>query len=270
MNKAAGNLNSHEQRVGVPLGGLVSFTAARDTERRMLAEAAASNTFTARPASFDTFALWQTPTALVVPSGMPRIKGFERAAGMLSETGWPVFERDTGGDLTPQFDGILNFSTTFTLMGDERNIAASYGRLIAPVLGFLREDLGVDAYASSVEGAFCDGAHNIVVDGRKLAGTAQRWRLSPGKGDKPGPTHVLGHIAIVCGGDLDGALDAVNRFYDACAISRRVVRDAHITLQQAASEADVTPKYLAERLAAFITRTSPTCQLDEFPEPQSG
>ncbi len=249
-------------------GELISFQTAQAIERQMLScpKAAASGGFptdhvasravTSGRALYNEhgIVLWQTPQALIVPSGMPRIDGFEAASRASAAAGWPVFERDTGGDLTPQFDGILNLSMAFAVGEGERNIAAAYGRLIAPVLAFLREGLGVDAYASSVRGAFCDGAHNIVIDGRKLAGTAQRWRLMPEREGEANVTRVLGHIAIVCGGNLHGALDAVNAFYASCGIDRRVVRDAHITLQEAAAGQTVTTNEMARRLADFIIK----------------
>jgi hypothetical protein len=239
-------------------GDLLTFETAQALERQMLASVA-SGTGTASANSkidvWPNFAVWQTNQALIVPSGMPRIAGFEEAARQSQDSGWPVFERDTGGDLTPQFSGILNVSMAFTLAHDERNIGVAYGRLIAPVIEFLREDLGVESYAASVEGAFCDGAHNIVVDERKLAGTAQRWRLMRGgAGAAGGVTCVLGHIALVCGGNLDTALDAVNRFYDACRLDRAVVPQAHVTLADLAPQADTSPTGLARRLSAFVAR----------------
>lgn len=252
----------------VAAGELISFKTARDIERQMLSRTkrAASGAPAGGPESPEPtgatlaggllnrhgIVLWRTPQALIVPSGMPRIEGFEGAARASAVSGWPVYERDTGGDLTPQFDGILNLSMAFCVGEGERNIAAAYGRLIAPVLAFLREDIGIDAYASSVRGAFCDGAHNIVVDGRKLAGTAQRWRLMPERAGEASLTRVLGHIAIVCGGNLDGALDAVNAFYSNCGIDRRVVREAHITLQEAAGGQPAHAEEIARRLAYFI------------------
>ncbi len=247
-------------------GALISFEAAQNIERQMLgcSKAAASGDFPndkafnqsgfSEPSLFHEhgIVLWQTPQALIVPSGMPRIAGFDAAARASAVTGWPVFERDTGGDLTPQFEGILNLSMAFAVGEGERNIASAYGRLIAPVVAFLREDMGIDAYASSVRGAFCDGAHNIVIDGRKLAGTAQRWRLMPERAGEANITRVLGHIAIVCGGNLDGALDAVNAFYRNCGIDRHVVRNAHITLQQAAAGQAHSPDEIARSLSDFI------------------
>ena len=259
-------------RNGLAAGELISFKTAQALERQMLsrtktaASGAPACEPACEPASPETtgaaldgrlldrhgIVLWRTPQALIVPSGMPKIEGFAAAARASDNSGWPVYERDTGGDLTPQFDGILNLSMTFCVGEGERNIAAAYGRLIAPVLAFLREDMGIEGYASSVRGAFCDGAHNIVVDGRKLAGTAQRWRLMPERAGEANVTRVLGHIAIVCGGNLGGALDAVNAFYSSCGIDRRVVREAHITLQEAAGGKPAPAEAIARRLADFI------------------
>ena len=36
--------------------------------------------------------------------------------------------------------------------------------------------LGIAAEATPVQGSFCDGDYNLAVEGRKIVGTAQRWR----------------------------------------------------------------------------------------------
>jgi hypothetical protein len=197
--------------------------------------------------------VWTTEQALIVPSGMPTIAHYQEASDQMAGRGWPVYERDSGGDVTPQFSGILNISMTFTLSDTERNITAAYGRLTAPVIEFLKTAYGISAYASSVDGAFCDGAHNIVIDGRKVAGTAQRWRLMPAHANSAQSTRVLAHIALVCGQNLDGALDAVNKFYRACRINRAVVRQAHITLEDMIGTAEADPSRIAQKFAEYVS-----------------
>ncbi|MCB1385934.1 MAG: hypothetical protein KDJ80_08325 [Nitratireductor sp.] len=51
----------------------------------------------------------------------------------------------------------------------------------------------VTAHSAACPGSFCDGAWNVVVEGRKLAGTAQRWRATPAG------RVVLIHAAILIG-----------------------------------------------------------------------
>ena len=250
MNAVAPSAAMRETSIAA--GTTIPFDAALRFEREMLAAPRTSDP--CHSGASMHLVIWRTHQALIVPSGMPRIKHFDHAATVMAAQGWPVHERDTGGDVTPQFRGMLNISMSFTLDDKERNIAAAYGRLTHPVISFLKDQFGIDAYASSVSGAFCDGAHNIAIDGRKLAGTAQRWRLMPELQNQQRVTRVLGHVALVCGGDLTSALDAVNAFYRACEIDRMVVGDAHITLGQVIGQAQAEPHRLAQRLAAHLER----------------
>lgn len=231
----------------------ITFEAALQMERNMLSGALPPDTALSNASQI---AVWTTHQALIVPSGMPRITNFDSAAAVLAAQGWPVLERDTGGDLTPQFHGMLNLSMSFTLKDDERNIAAAYGRLTQPIIAFLKDEFAINSYASSIAGAFCDGAHNVAIDGRKLAGTAQRWRLMTQTPDRPSVTRVLGHIAVVCSGDLDSALDAVNGFYRAAKMDREVVRDAHISLHELIGREAAQPQAIAQRLSAYLAGTA--------------
>lgn len=210
-------------------------------------------------------AVWQTEQSIILPSGMSRREGVEPAAQFLAQSGWPVFERFTGGDVTPQFDGVLNISLSFVLTARERNITAAYHRLTEPLVEFLKHDLGVSSYTSSVDGAFCDGAYNIVVAGRKIAGTAQRWRiLKPCASGSPQATAVLAHAALLIGRDLGPALTAVNRFLEASGTERRIDPDAHASVAELAGPSMGEPGVFAARLARFLRE-----ELAALPPPQS-
>lgn len=49
-------------------------------------------------------------------------------------------------------------------------------RLIGNAVADALLEFGIVASMGAVDGSFCDGTWNVIVDGRKLAGTAQRWR----------------------------------------------------------------------------------------------
>lgn len=200
----------------------------------------------------DAFAIWQTEQAIILPSGMSKKYNIERAQRATERIGWPIFERRTGGDVTPQFEGVLNVSMSFLLAENGCNITTAYERLTEPVVAFLKASRGVDAYMASVKGAFCDGAHNIVVDGKKLGGTAQRWRRLKTQSDGPAPTAVLGHIALLCGGALDEALAASNLFFEEAEIPRRINPTVHVTIADLDGKADTDIPTLASELTDFI------------------
>lgn len=234
----------------------LSFAEALALERALLADAARSATASI---PLRSVALWQTEQALILPSGMLRREAYDRAASSFKNLGWPLHERDTGGDLTPQFDGILNVTMTFVLKGGERSIATAYRRLTDPLIDHLARDYGIAASTASVVGAFCDGAYNIVVAGRKLAGTAQRWRLVSTPVSEPGgcqgATAVLAHAAILCSGDLAAALEAGNALLEAAGEARRISPSVHVRLADLAGSDHGTPSALAGALEAYFNRS---------------
>lgn len=113
---------------------------------------------------------------LVLPDRFTRAEGFDAAARALAAKGWPVVPRSTGGGITPQGPGVLNLAIAFKRPeGQSRTIKASYAELCEPMTeGFAT--LGITAEATPVKGSFCDGDYNLAIAGRKIVGTAQRWR----------------------------------------------------------------------------------------------
>lgn len=184
-------------------------------------------------------ALWSTDACLVAPRNLTVKPDFAAAQAMLAAGGVTVHERDTGGDLMPQGPGIVNVSLVFVAAGS-MTIAQAYDVLCRPIEALLAAR-GIAARRGSIPGAFCDGAHNIVVGDRKLAGTAQRWRRG-----RDGRTTVLAHAAIICAGDLDGLATAANRLYAACGLDRRVDAGLHVRLFD-------LPGMQPDRLAADLT-----------------
>ena len=231
---------------------LLSFEKALLMERGMLDAVCEA---TARGQRYLHVSLWQSEQAIILPSGMSRREGIAAASQFSGRSGWPVYERDTGGDVTPQFGGVVNISMGFALYGEQRNIAAAYGRLTDPLIAFLKSEHGIDAYLASVKGAFCDGSHNLVVAGKKLAGTAQRWRLVKQGADQMPATGVLGHIVLLCGGELSGALSATNSFFEAAGIDRRIDPAVHVTLADLVREGS-EPADVSRRLIAFMDNGS--------------
>jgi len=150
--------------------------------------------------------LWRAGArALVLPERFARTPPFASAADESARAGWPVFTRKTGGGITPQGPGVLNLALAFRAdPGRSRAIRASYGVICDPLIEALA-GLGIAAAAAPVAGSFCDGDHNLAVGGRKLVGTAQRWR---------GET-CLAHALILSDMALTPAVAAVQRLSDA-------------------------------------------------------
>jgi len=85
-----------------------------------------------------------------------------------------------------------------------------------------------------VEGAFCDGRFNVNLDGRKMVGTAQRWRQSKG-GQRP---VGLVHGALLLDNERDSMVGAVNAFNQACGLEQRCRAESHIALHEAFAAPD--------------------------------
>ncbi len=197
--------------------------------------------------SDDTGFIWSTARCLVAPQSISRNRYFAEASQASAVLGWPVHVRQTGGGVTPQGPGILNVSLAFANTADNRlSIADSYRIICNPIITELCL-LGIDAYCSSVTGAFCDGRYNVVVDGKKLAGTAQRWsRMKKHARQKV----ILVHALILYDTDLEEITEAVNRLCRLLKQEQRVTSGAHCNFTGACPETHGRPsaELLGQRL----------------------
>lgn len=183
------------------------------------------------------FLLWQcTEPCLVVPRKMSSLRGFAEASLGALKRGYPVSERETGGGAVIQSSGTVNISIAFTMPAEMANrISSAYKFLCEPVMQILRQ-CGVDPTYGAVEGAMCDGAYNIVVNHRKLAGTAQRWRRTK---TNSGSYAVLGHLALSVDADHSAASRVVNEFHASIGIATYVKAGSHINWTEIASPVDL-------------------------------
>lgn len=205
----------------------LSFDTARDMELALL-DGEGSN-----GACSDTRLggmVWTMPQGLVVPKSFTNYQKFEAARDAMAQAGWPVHLRQTGGDLTPQGPGVINLSYVFTTEADAGlSIAAAYHRLCRPIIRYLKEAHNIQAYCSEVSGAFCDGKFNVVVDGIKIAGTAQKWRpYRNAQGNKM--IAVLAHAALIGDADVNALISASNEFYKICDVDRVIDEDRQTSL----------------------------------------
>ncbi|WP_136474234.1 lipoate--protein ligase family protein [Pseudomonas sp. DG56-2] len=187
-----------------------------------------------------------TDRALVMPRRMSRLEGFEAACAELAIAGWPVLLRETGGEPVPQSPAVINIALIYVAPrseGDHGRIENAYERLCLPLCEVLREWGGL-ASVGEIEGAFCDGRYNVNLNGRKLVGTAQRWRQGLG-GKRP---VVLVHGALLLDNERESMVAAVNRFNECCELEQRCLADSHIALHEVVPDAP-----LLERLGQAYT-----------------
>jgi lipoate-protein ligase A len=200
---------------------------------------------------------WRSERAIVAPRSAERQSGFAQAAEAMARRGWPVVLRATGGDVVPQSAGLLNIAFSFRAEpSPDFGVNAAYRLFCGPLVEALAR-LGVDASCGKVPGALCDGDFNLVVDGRKLAGTAQRWRRLGGA-DRGGVA-ILAEAAILVDADLATLVGAANEFYHRLDVPRRIAAERHVTLAQLlpAPALEMGVESLMNRLAAEIASALP-------------
>ncbi|WP_349921443.1 lipoyl protein ligase domain-containing protein [Aeromonas veronii] len=193
--------------------------------------------------------LWQGPQCLIVTRKDMRLPHYESACAQLAAEGWPVFVRDSGGTAVPHGAGILNLS--LLLPRTTTDLGHYYQRLGEPLLTLLEEH-GLAGSYDFVPGSFCDGQYNLVIGGRKITGTAQRW-LAPGR-DHQGA--VLAQAMLLVAGDVDEGTRMASRFYELAGGEQRFLPGTSTTLAHAirwpGSDEELVNKVRA-RLESLLT-----------------
>ncbi|MFQ2103307.1 lipoyl protein ligase domain-containing protein [Aeromonas sp. Marseille-Q5825] len=167
--------------------------------------------------------LWQAPQCLIVTRKDMRLPRYQAACEQLAAEGWPVHVRDSGGTAVPHGAGILNLS--LLLPRTTTDLGHYYRLLGAPLLALLAEH-GLEGNYDFVPGSFCDGQYNLVIEGRKVTGTAQRW-LAPGQ-DHGGA--VLAQAMLLVAGDVDEGTRMASRFYELAGGELRFMAGTSTTL----------------------------------------
>jgi octanoyl-[GcvH]:protein N-octanoyltransferase len=157
------------------------------------------------------FRIWVNEPCLVTTRREARLPRFEAAAQAARARGWPVFVRDSGGTTIPHLRESLHLSLLLPrIQGDEPGTDRVYTFLCEPVREALAL-LGVEAGYGVVPNSFCDGRFNLVAQGRKVAGTSQRWKGGI-PGHPVGKGFILAHMTLFVGGNMAHATGQVNRF----------------------------------------------------------
>ncbi|MGH6782324.1 MAG: lipoate--protein ligase family protein [Sphingomonadaceae bacterium] len=168
--------------------------------------------------------------ALVMPRRLSRLAGFAAAEAHCRELGWPVALRNTGGEPVPQSPAVLNVALAYAVPryeNEQTRLETAYLRLCDPLCDWLRAQ-GLEPGLGEVEGAFCNGRYNVNLEGRKLVGTAQRWRRRPSDGRNV----VLAHGALLMENQRRVMVELVNAFYERCGLDSRCRTGSHIALDE--------------------------------------
>ncbi|UYG09133.1 lipoyl protein ligase domain-containing protein [Halomonas sp. M4R1S46] len=188
--------------------------------------------------------------ALVMPRRHQRLAGFPDARDRLRQAGWPIQFRGTGGTPVPQGPAVVNLALAVRCRvgSSAAHLEWGYHRLGDPWCDWLGA-LGVaDADLGPAPGAYCDGRFNVRLKGRKLVGTAQRWRRVRGCRDMA----LLVHGAMQVDDTPAALVAVVNAFQAAIDDPQRFQAASHIALRDALPDLDVESAIpdLLERLVA--------------------
>lgn len=159
--------------------------------------------------------IWRMKKCLVVPRRETSFPSYARAACVSASRGWPVVVRSSGGAAVPNGPGILNL--TIASYPSAPEMEEGY-RLLSSVIIQALDIQGVAATTGSIEGSYCDGRYNVVIGGKKVAGTAQRWIKHP----VSQRTTIISHAAISVDLDPREAANVVNGYYADLGIDSRV------------------------------------------------
>lgn len=175
--------------------------------------------------------------ALVMPRRHERVEGFPEARLALRERGWPILFRSTGGTPVPQCEAVVNVALALRCRvgSSAAHLEWGYHRLGDPWCAWLAA-LGVaDADLGSAPGSYCDGRFNVRIAGRKLVGTAQRWRRVRGCRDMA----LLVHGAMQVGETPEALVAVVNDYQAAIGDPERFHPGSHVALAQRLPDLDI-------------------------------
>lgn len=170
--------------------------------------------------------VWTSADALVVSRRDTRLLYFKQSvAKMEREYSTPVFVRESGGTAVRVGPGVVNVALVYCHpRGCMEAFDVGYGELLRLVTYGL-SDLGLCLELGAVDGAYCDGAHNLVSRGLKIAGTAQRRSAR-----KFGATLVHGSLLVSV--DLPSMIAQLNDFYTTAGAPTQYLASACTTVER--------------------------------------
>lgn len=197
-----------------------------------------------------TYRLWVNDRCLVV-SRRDVLQGWRRTRTVISGVdGWPVRVRSSGGTAVPHGPGILQFSLVIPRV-EGVTMDQVYRTLCRPLQLALGE-FGWRAEFGRVPGAFCDGAHNLVVGGRKVAGTSQSWKGGLAIPGSSGKGYILAHGTLWVRVDPGFAARLLNDFYELVSGERPVRAEAAVSLHLLPGGEGVDVPQLIGRLVEIL------------------
>lgn len=187
---------------------------------------------------------WTQSRCLVTSPALARRPEFASAD---ERSSWPVVVRRSGGGTVFHGPGVL----CVTLF--ERLPAANIERAYAGICSLIANGLqgfGLEPEVGPLRSAPCDGRFNILLGGRKLAGTAAR--IIPGRNG----ISLMAHASLLVEGGCRAGVEAIAGFENALGLDTSYPPDCMITLADHIGGIDVASAAEAIRKAYRPITTS--------------
>ncbi|MDP3746478.1 MAG: hypothetical protein Q8Q88_05440 [Phenylobacterium sp.] len=172
--------------------------------------------------------IWANPRCVVLSRRLAARGSLGAVADSLAGSGAAVAMRASGGTAVVHRPGVLNVSVV-AVDAAPASMVHAYTELTG-LLSRALARLGIETQPGAAAGACCDGDHNLLWRGRKLAGTAAVVRRRGGR------TARLVHASLTIWGDLRDDLALVARAEACLTVRGDYVHGAHATLAQAMAE----------------------------------
>ncbi len=196
--------------------GLVDADRQLEQEQQLLANFAQTNQ---APLAM----IWQSAPALIASQADRNLPRFQDAVQRCAAEGWPVYVRSSGGSAVALAPGVVNIGLIVAWSAVRPSIEQGFQMICTALIGTLAR-FGVGAHTGNAPGSFCDGRCNVLVNGRKIAGTSQRHASRGSRGA------LLVHATIVVDAAPALLTSAVARFYESAGSSKNLRADTVTSL----------------------------------------
>lgn len=163
--------------------------------------------------------IWTNASCLVATRSQSRNPKFGSAC---AHSGIPVAVRRSGGTTIVHHAGTLQISLGLSL--PQCRIDDSY-RMLTSLISRALAHMGIEAEVGPADGSLCNGRHSVLVDGRKLAGTAAFTAV------RKGAAATVAHAVIAVAGNPLDDITRVTKFDRVLGGSDQFRPETHCTLE---------------------------------------
>lgn len=167
-----------------------------------------------------TLRLWINQRCLVLGRFDARLPNLDKAVDVFASENIPLLMRSSGGTTVWHDSGVFNVSVIAPKTDAPFGVHEAFEALAAGMVGGLNA-FGLNAGFGRVPNSYCDGPHNLVISGKKIAGLAQTQKRSG----------VLVHASILNDVDIENMHNQIELFYAATGNEKTFLSDSVTSLR---------------------------------------